>query len=761
MKQSRIFCQAGLTALILAILIQCKASALEKEFNLPATNQSPDLLGQFGKYYQPVKFQLQPAVPSYPLPLKPGDIYNFNKISGLIVDQAAKDLLSKNGLVTINWGAQDDVVKAYQAIKQMDLPVFVTADSLLHLYHIQFDETLKQIEQKEFYPDLIKISQAMQAELLKLYQTSPESTKPAYLKGVAYFTVGLKLLKPEAEVPKAVKDKVNWELDQIEKHAGFPTEKEVKEKSLFTYAEDYSQYVPRGHYTQSENLKRYFKAMMWYGRMTLLIKGDKEYGPFAINALVSPEEAKIQSILATAIAGLASELKVDNQPLISKWNRIYAVSAYYVGFADDLTIYDYQDALRSIFGTKFKPGQLSDDKTFLSFQAKIAAMRQPAIYSGTGQSGVNLDFEKNRAMTPEQLVRTLAKTQGFRFMGQRYVPDSFILGQLVSPTIDSLTGKNGFTTACIPDVGCIRVFPRGLDVMAVLGSKRAPVIMDTLGDSQYGRYQETFDKLKKQFDAVPEKDWNQNLYWSWLYALKSLIAEPGGQGWPTFMSTDAWKDKELNAALGSWSALRHDTILYAKQSYTMTITAEAAAPPEPQFPVVGYVEPAPEFYARLVALTRMTIKGLDDLKVLDPESKGRLKELESVLSRLLDISTRELANQKLTQADYDFIKDFAENINAIVTGAGASTQKTTLIADVHTDQNTRQVLEEGTGYLRLMLVAYKLPQGHILIGAGPVYSYYEFKQPMSDRLTDEKWRELLQSGKGPELPDWTGSFAAR
>jgi hypothetical protein len=27
--------------------------------------------------------------------------------------------------------------------------------------------------------------------------------------------------------------------------------------------------VPRGHYTRSEALKRYFRAMMWHGRMTL------------------------------------------------------------------------------------------------------------------------------------------------------------------------------------------------------------------------------------------------------------------------------------------------------------------------------------------------------------------------------------------------------------------------------------------------------------------------------------------------------------
>jgi len=742
-------------ALLLGITQGCaKAEDLAITLSSATTGQI-----QFGKYYEPVPYSIKPSVPSYSLPLGQKDIYNYAKISGLLGPKAASELLMKNGLVTLNWGNREDVVQAYKDIKQMDLPVFVTSDSLLHLYHIQFDETLKRIEEKEFYPDLVQISEAMQQEFLKAYKSAPASAKPAHLKGVAFFTVALKILKPDAAVPGPVKNIVGWELAHIDKHQGFPGPVDALANSVFTYEEDYSQYVPRGHYTQSETLKRYFKAMMWYGRMTMLIKGAKKFGGFE-DALVSEQEAKNQTILAAAIAGLASNLKIGNAPLIEKWNRIYAVSAYYVGFSDDLTIYEYQDALRSIFGAGFKPSQLAQDDTFLKLQAKIASLRKPAIYSGTGQSGVNLDLEKDRQMTPEQLARTLAKTQGFRFMGQRYVPDSFILGQMVAPTIDVLTGSPSFTTVCIPDVGCIRAFPRGLDVVAVLGSKRALTVLDNIGDSKYGRYQETFDKLKKQFDNVPEKDWNQNLYWSWLYALKSLVSEPGGQGWPTFTQTDAWKDKQLNAALGSWSALRHDTILYVKQSYTMTITAESAEPPMRELPVVGYVEPAPEFYARLVALTRMTKKGLDDLKVLDQDSKARLDALDQVLARLLDISSKELENKKLEQADYDFIKSFADNINAIVTGSGEATQKTTMVADVHTDQNSKAVLEEGTGYIRLMLVAYKLPEGHILVGVGPVYSYYEFKQPMSDRLTDEKWREMLSSGKAPELPDWTKTFAS-
>ncbi|GAI53387.1 unnamed protein product [marine sediment metagenome] len=41
---------------------------------------------------------------------------------------------------------------------------------------------------------------------------------------------------------------------------------------------------------------------------------------------------------------------------------------------------------------------------------------------------------------------------------------------------------------------------------------------------------------------------------------------------------------------------------------------------------------------------------------------------------------------------------------------------------------------------------------------GPVFSYYEFKQPMGDRLTDEAWREILNTQAQAE-PEWIKNFS--
>ncbi len=241
-----------------------------------------------------------------------------------------------------------------------------------------------------------------------------------------------------------------------------------------------------------------------------------------------------------------------------------------------------------------------------------------------------------------------------------------------------------------------------------------------------------------------------------MFALKPLLKDYGA-GYPTFMQTEAWQEKELTTALASWAELRHDTILYAKQSYTVKELG-MPMPPEEK-PVVGYVEPVPEFYNRLLALTRMTAAGLADMDVLDSSAKYRLEHLETILERLVKLSEKELANEELTDEDYEFIKNFGDELNAVITDVDEKAKKTTIIADVHTDGNTMQVLEEGVGYVDLVVVAYEVPDGRILVGAGPVMSYYEFKQPMADRLTDEKWREMLRS-EPPDRPEWYSSFWA-
>ena len=723
---------------------------------------------RFAEYYKPVQMDIQARMPSYDLPLDLDKVTNLEKIRGLYLrDDADLELLVRNGFVVTDGGAADDVVKAYDGLRTQDVPIFVTADTLLHLYHIQFDETLKEIEENEFYPDVLKLTKAMLAAAEADYKVYDGDLKEAAKRNVAYFVVALKQFEGDAAAPAYVKDWVDWECDRIEKHKGLPDYEEAREKALFRYPEDYSQYKPRGHYTRSETLQKYFRGMMWYGRQTFLLKGSEKFGPLIppAEALVDGETARIQTLQSALISAAAGNVKVDQTRTVAEvWDRIYAVTAYYVGLADDLTIYEYRDALREVFGVKVTPEDLARQEKLTEYVLALTRLRRPAIFSGSGGAGfdpgcVSGGHEK---VSIEQLKDILDSAQGLRLMGQRYVPDSYILGQVVSPGAGIVPRRipERFTAVYISDgrvpggICTIRGFPRGLDVFSVLGSERAAAIIESEKDHEYPKYLEQVEKLKAQFAAITDRDWNRNLYWSWLYCLKALV-EPRGEGYQSFQRLDAWTDRQLASALASWASLRHDTILYAKQSYTVSVVEALASPPPPP---KGLVEPAPEFFARILATTRMTTSGLSDLNVLSGPAGNRLRSLEAMMTRLYDIVKSQVANKGLSQRNDSFLSSVPASLKGIIGRVEDEGLKTSLIADVHTDLNTLKCLEEASGHVDYLVVAYKRPEGDIVLAVGPVFSYYEFKHPVADRLTDEQWRKMLSDGSNPERPQWTSSF---
>jgi len=44
------------------------------------------------------------------------------------------------------------------------------------------------------------------------------------------------------------------------------------------------------------------------------------------------------------------------------------------------------------------------------------------------------------------------------------------------------------------------------------------------------------------------------------------------------------------------------------------------------------------------------------------------------------------------------------------------------------------------------------------VSKGGVFSYFEFRWPAEDRLTDEQWREMLENDEAPPRPEWIVSF---
>ena len=305
------------------------------------------------------------------------------------------------------------------------------------------------------------------------------------------------------------------------------------------------------------------------------------------------------------------------------------------------------------------------------------------------------------------------------------------------------------------------MLPKGLDIPAAMGSEEALKILEEKGETKYGNYSNNMSKARNYLKALPQNVWTQNLYFGWLYQLQPLLEEKG-RGYPVFMQNDAWKRKELNTFLGSWSQLKHDTILYAKQVY-----AEMGGYFPEEADDRGYVEPNPYVYARIASLLDMTIEGLESRGLLENNIKETIIKMRELALSLKVISEKELNNQALTDDEYELIRSYGgqlehlwlefnkEDIKSSVSNY-LNENNIATIADVATDPNG-SVLEVGVGGVHSIYVIVPV-DGKLKIAKGGVYSYYEFPWPMNDRLTDSKWREMISSEEGVDLPDWTKSY---
>jgi hypothetical protein len=660
--------------------------------------------------YQPVLVSLPATQAGYSLPVDLGSVIMHESFA---FSETQQQLLSANGFV-VKPSEYKEFFHLYEEARYAEVPPFITTDSVYHIYHLFFDQVLRTLEDNQFYADLEKLTAGMLWAAEGQYDTLKGTTlEQASLRNLGYFAVAQQLLNPDSSIPPAVLEQVEAELALIEAHQGFT------ESPILGYPEDYSQYFPRGHYDRTEARQRYFKAMMWYGRVTFRLKEVDE------------------TLSALLIAQALANTEIEGEPASTIWERIYEPTSFMVGISDDLDIYDYHPLIEEVYGS------LSNDPTIFLDEDKltqfIAAARElppPQINS----MWVYIWEDRDEA------------TQGFRFMGQRFVLDSYIFQELMFRSVGTLDDP--------------RMLPKGLDIFAAMGSEEAYAILDEMDETHYLNYDEQMTKLRGELSALEMDSWTQNLYWSWLYSFQPLI-EVKGEAYPVFMRTPAWTRKDLHTALGSWTELKHDTILYAKQAY-----AELGGGfEEPE--LRGYVEPNPEAFARLAALTGMTIDGLQARGLLDDvetmwEIRDNLQSLELLLTQLTTIAEKELAGTALTQDEQDTILFYGGLLESLTLAAAdkegvegrpiLEDQEAAVVADVATDPNGL-VLEEGVGRIQEIYVVAEV-EGRLVVTKGGVFSYYEFPWPMDNRLTDEAWKEMLNQGQAPDQPEWTASFVA-
>ncbi len=652
-----------------------------------------------------------PCVEPYTIAPDLSDVENREQF---YFEDEMRDKLARNGFVVFG-DAGREFYEVYEYNRYSLIPNFITVDSLMHTYHLYFSHLLKNIEREYLTDSLTELSVRMlegsTAQYEKLKGSEWES---AARRNAAFFGVGAKLLEDGTEVTADVEDLVRDEMTRIEDAGG------IQYSGITGDEEDYTQYIPRGYYEAESGLSQYFKAMMWYGRIHFEQKDeDLDRSALLMTCALMEDER-------------ASEL----------WQSVYAVTSFFAGASDDMGVSEYASAAREAYGEQVTiEDLLSQKEAFTKFHELTAVLPQPQINSIPIVQG------------EDNVIR------GFRFMGQRFSIDASIMQKLIYSDVN----KNA--------AGDLRMLPDVLDVPAALGSDCALRILEESGAADYEGYTENMNLLREKLADDKGPLWSASLYAGWLHTLRPLL-DVKGEGYPVFMQNEEWVKKDLECFAGSFTELKHDTVLYSKQ-----VIAEMGGG-DADIDDRGYVEPEPLVYSRFVRLAQQTAQGLKKYGMLGASDEENLDRLSQMADWLLTISVKELQNEPLTDEENEFVRAYGGNIEHFwyETYKEESTPEETicsqafpaaLVVDIATDPNGT-VLEAATGDPSVIYVVVNVA-GKKKIARGSVYTFYQFTQPMEERMTDTKWRQLM--GVSPDedgnfnfgekpftQPGWTDSY---
>jgi len=646
--------------------------------------------------------------------------------SNLLLTVRERQKLSNHGfyieeIPPLEYIETDDMADRYRR-DDAGQQFFITSDLYLHVFHLIFDRMLQDIEEIKICPRVQSMAANLAkaaAEEFKLHGNSSPVVKEALLHNLIYFSVAAKLIDPKFASLDIVSTDVDALVKSIQTASGpIPSLK----NPVSLGKEDFTQYKVRGHYEKNKTLQRYFRGMMWFGRHSFLLSD------------------KTKTVAAILIPGLVKQAKE-----METVDRLNGLFSYLVGQEDDYTLWGYRKVNKEVFGTETPtPKDLSAD-----LEGKLDAFQKAVPRLLPSPKIVSMQTGLNK--TQEERLRM---TAGFKFFGQRFTWDAYIFNQLTSPSV----GNNDNP----------RNLPSALDAMMLIGSSAARIVQqEEQRKHRWVNYDQQVAKVEREVDGQLAK--RSTFYDDWLYSISTLFQPLRSR--QLFVLSEPWPYKSLNAGVASWTELKHDTILYSKQSAAEAGEGEVfeVPPYEPPDPK-GYVEPNPVFFSQIANLAGEIAAKLKASDFITEEYLDKWEQFKGLAQRAGQIAEKEVKGESITREDYQWIREMRNSLNRGLllprdTGDIIETKdlQMALIADVATDYFAGRVLEVGTGVPQRMVVVCKDAYGGTRLTVGYVYSWYEF--PSAKRWTDTEWKEVVYGPRGKERtalgiqsPGWYDKF---
>ncbi|HVU00974.1 MAG TPA: DUF3160 domain-containing protein [Polyangiaceae bacterium] len=634
--------------------------------------------------------------------------------SALALTDEDKEKLGQNGFVISTSREFPTFFRGLAEIYSEHLPLYVSIDPILESVHKAYDGILARVESGKLVGSLHGLLSGARG---RLTATGADAALVADVD--LYLTVAQSLLDGSPLPPSAGAD--STKIAAIYAAAQQASGTETLELFGVKREEDFSQFTPRGHYTDSPQLSQYFRAMMWLGRVDLRLVETGPDGSQRFNREQYDATLLLNDVL---------------QPDVAVWQDIDDVVRTFVGESDYMVLPEVGKLVQDLGGSEKARAAKDDDV--------VAAI----VAGGYGEQEI-----ASHLMVNDGTVKTLPLDRSFAIFGQRYIVDSHVFSEAVYDRIEG------------------RMMPDPLDAaFAALGNNQALLLDPDV--SSVKELPGALSRMRVLIDAHDSPFWGKNFYNLWLGTLRALSPAPDldaapPAGLPAVARTEAWGRRMLNAQLGSWAELRHDTLLYAKQSYTGT--------PACEYPD-AYVDPYPEAFAALgkyaSAGGRIAEIAGGVNSTFGASVSTYFDALGNVAGMLEGMATAERNGQSFTAEQMAFINDAVrvDQQSVVCTtidvpngwyahlflDADDALEFDPTIADVHTQPSDEsgnpvgKILHVATGYPRLMVVTADSCGGPKAY-AGVVFGYHEKITENFDRYTDERW--MTEASATPRPPD--------
>ncbi len=658
----------------------------------------------------------------------PYDLSKVRGIDALPRDERLRALLSTNGFVVVP-REHRQIFGAYAALGRSGpyVPPFVTVDSAVRTYQVILAEGFRLLETAQA-PRLAAISARLRADLGALSFDAPP-WRDAKERLEAWAAVGRRLQDREAAfgtLSGGARSLAAREWESIGR--GTPAE-----SAIFGRGEtfQYGHLQATGFYASKPVLAAYARAVKWYGLTSFRVR--------------AAEELPRTLLLAAVIHG--------DRDLRTMIERFAAPFDALLGAPDDLTVTEAADVYGALAGASTKLDARTLSSLLPEFGKRMAALRMPRA----NDQAVPLLDPDERA----------ARTQSVRLLPPRHTWEAEMATSLNAVPLPTL---------CVPlamgDDHSAALLRRENERLSVEQIEKFRTIGATaFAGSGATLYKECLDTLCGVFAPVPA-------------------------GAPPFARTSAWKSACTFAVLGEWTAIRHQFELHAKETAVALGSDHAVRP-------AGLVAPYPHVFRNLAALGRKTsalLEGFGAFAVTRPHEvrdagsgirpssqtvRDSLAAFVVLMEQLAAMAEKQLRGEVLSGEERGRLERYADTLAYLHFYGDADVppgddMPQALLHATYTDEDGVPLYEHYAAigrafeiyvireapaekvYLELERRELEIPAG-LQLYRGGVLSFFETTKDLgTPRLTDERWKDVLNGGAAgvlsAALPAWASEF---